>query len=192
VLLQWWSEQNTKHRHLWPSLDAVNVGTKWKPEEIERQVQIARRIPGVSGEIFYHLSNLFDNRTLTDVIRTAYSQPALVPASPWLDAIPPDKPKLSAGAPWSGLRFDWAKAGGKPAWLWVLQFQVKGVWTTEILPANQTTRTFYDSKPDLVAVSAVDRTGNEGPASVLQKTTPPPMPQNGKPPGLNWQRNSGR
>jgi len=170
VLLQWWSEQNTKHRHLWPSLDAVNVGTKWRPDEIARQIQIARRTPGVSGEIFYHLRNLSDNRALTDVVRTAYPQPALVPASPWLDSIPPGKPKLSAGAPWSSLRFDWANANGKPAWLWVLQFEIKGAWTTEILPANQTTRTFYDSKPDVVAVSAVDRSGNESEPSVLKKT----------------------
>lgn len=170
VLLQWWSEQNIKHRHLWPSLDAVNVGTKWRPDEIARQIQITRRIPGVSGVIFYHLRNLFDNRTLTDVIRTAYPQPALVPASPWLDSVPPNKPKLSPGASWSALRFDWANATGKPAWLWVLQFQIKGVWTTEILPASQTTRTFYDSKPDIIAVSAVDHCGNESEPSVLKRT----------------------
>ncbi len=192
VLLQWWSDQNVKHRHLWPGLDAVNVGTKWRPDEIARQIQIARQQPGVSGEIFYHLSNLSDNRALTEVVRTAYPQPALVPASPWLDSIPPNKPKLSSGAGWSSLRFDWARGEGEPAWLWVLQFQVKGVWTTEILPANQTTRTFSDSKPDIVAVSAVDRAGNEGPAAVLQKTSPQPIPHNGKPPGLNWQRNSAR
>ena len=58
ALLQWWSEQNAKHRHLWPSLNAANVGTKWKPDEIARQMQIARRQPGVSGEIIYHLRNL--------------------------------------------------------------------------------------------------------------------------------------
>jgi len=197
VLLQWWSEQNTKHRHLWPSLDAVNVGTRWRPEEITRQIQVTRRMTGVNGEIFYHLRNLFDNRTLTDVIRTAYPQAALVPASSWLDSTPPDKPKLSVGAPWSSLRFDWATASGKPACLWVLQFQVKGVWTTEILPANQTTRTFYDPRPDVVAISAVDRVGNEGPAAALIKALPQPvssqpMHQNSPAPGLNWQRNSGR
>jgi uncharacterized lipoprotein YddW (UPF0748 family) len=197
VLLQWWSEQNVKHRHLWPSLDAVNVGTRWRPDEIARQIQITRRITGVNGEIFYHLRNLTDYRTLTDVVHTAYPQSALAPASPWLDSIPPDKPKLSAGASWSSLRFDWAGAGGEPAWLWVLQFQINGAWTTEILPANQTTRTFYNSKPDVIAVSAVDRVGNEGPAAVLQKTLPqaaPPQPThpNSQSPGLNWQRNSGR
>ena len=190
VLLQWWSEQNVKHRHLWPSLDAVNVGTRWTPDEIARQIQVARRTSGVGGEIFYHLSNLFADHALTGVIRIAYPQPALVPASPWLDSIPPAKPKLSSGASWSSLRFDWANAGGKPAWLWVLQFQTKGVWTTEILPASQTSRTFYESKPDVVAVSTVDRAGNESPAAVWQKASPSPVRQKGKTSGLNWQRNS--
>ena len=126
----------------------------------------------MSGEIFYHLRNLSENRALTDVVRTAYPQLALVPASPWLDSIPPGKPKLSAGAPWSSLRFDWANANGKPAWLWVLQFEIKGVWTTEILPANQTTRTFFDAKPDIIAVSAVDRSGNESASAALKVEMP--------------------
>ena len=95
MLLNWWAEQNVKGRHLWPSLNASNVGTKWRPDEIARQMQIVRRQPGVGGEIFYHLRNLLDNRALADVVRAEYPQPALVPASPWLDSTPPDKPKLS-------------------------------------------------------------------------------------------------
>jgi uncharacterized lipoprotein YddW (UPF0748 family) len=192
VLLQWWSEQNVKHRHLWPSLDAVNVGTKWKPDEIARQIQTARRQPGVSGEIFYHLGNLFDNRALTDVVRTAYPQPALVPASPWLDSIPPDKPKLTVTTDNAGARAHWATAGGEPARLWVLQFRINAIWTTEILPANQTAWTFENSKPDVVVVSAVDRSGNESAPTALQKTMPSPVRPDGNKPGLNWQRNSSR
>ena len=34
---------------------------------------------------------------LADVVRAAYAQPALVPASPWLDSVPPGKPKLDRG-----------------------------------------------------------------------------------------------
>jgi uncharacterized lipoprotein YddW (UPF0748 family) len=169
VLLKWWSEQNVKHRHLWPSLYAVNVGTKWKPEEIARQTQIARRQSGVTGEIFYHLRTLLENRVLADAIRAQYSQPALVPASPWLDSIPPNRPKLSVGESRTGLRFEWATSGGKPVWLWVFQFQTNDGWTTEILPANQTERTFFHSKPDIVTVSAVDRVGNESEPAALKK-----------------------
>ena len=69
-------------------------------------MQIVRRQPGVSGEIFYHLRNLFDNHALTDVVRAEYPQPALVPASPWLDSTPPDKPKLTIVESRAGLRVD--------------------------------------------------------------------------------------
>ena len=155
-------------------------------------MQIVRRQPGVSGEIFYHLRNLFDNRALADVVRAEYLQPALVPASPWLDSTPPAKPNLSIGESRAGLRFEWATSGNEPAWLWVLQFRINGVWTTEILPANQTARTFSDSKPDLIAVSAVDRVGNEGAPAALQKTMPSPLHPEGKNSGLNWHRNSDR
>jgi uncharacterized lipoprotein YddW (UPF0748 family) len=179
ALLQWWSEQNVKHRHLWPGLNAVNVGTKWKPDEIARQIQIVRKQSGASGEIFYHLRTLPENRALADVIRAQYPQPALVPASPWLDSLSPDKPKLTIGESRAGLRFEWATSGGEPAWLWVLQFRTNEVWTMEILPANQATRTFFGSQPDVIAVSAVDRVGNESEPAALKKGLPV---QNGKRP----------
>lgn len=192
VLLQWWSGQNVKHRHVWPSLNASNVGTKWKPDEITRQMQIIRRQPGVSGEIFYHLRNLVDNRALTDIARNEYSQPALVPASPWLDSVPPDKPKLSVSESRAGLRAEWAATGGEPAWLWILQFRINGVWTTEILPAHRKVWTFDHSTPGVIAVSAVDRVENEGAPAALQKAAPSPVHPAGKSPGLDWHRNSNR
>jgi len=192
VLLQWWSEQNAKHRHLWPSLNASNVGAKWKPDEITRQMQIVRRQPGVSGEIFYHLRNLVDNRALTDVVRAGYPQSALVPASPWLDPVPPDKPKLSITASQAGLRAQWAATGVKPAWLWILQSRINGVWTTEILPANQKAWTFDHFTPDIIAVSAVDRSENESEPAELLKTMPSPLHPSGKDPGLDWKRKSNR
>jgi hypothetical protein len=102
--------------------------------------------------------------------RDINAQSALVPASPWLDSIPPDKPKLTIGESRAGWRFQWESSGGKPAWLWVLQFRTNEVWTTEILPANETARTFFNSEPDVVSISAVDRTGNLSPSVALKKT----------------------
>jgi len=190
VLLNWWSEQNVKHRHFWPSLDAVNVGTKWKPDEIARQIQIVRKQSGATGEIIYHLRNLLDNRALADVIRVQYSQPALVPGTPWLDSIPPDKPNLTVTIENSGVRAHWETAGGEPAWLWVLQFRINDVWRTEILPAAETSRKFDNPSPDIIAVSAVDRVENESGPAMVQKTILSPVRQHEKKPSLNWRRNS--
>jgi uncharacterized lipoprotein YddW (UPF0748 family) len=169
VLLQWWSGQNVKHRHLWPGLNAAGAGEKFTTTEIARQIKITRDQSGATGEIFYHLRNLADNSALADSVRTAYTQSALVPASPWLDSIPPDPPKLTIAENRAGLRFQWDTSGGEPAWLWVLQFRTNEIWATEILPAYQTSRTFFNSKPDVVSVSAVGRTGNLSSPAALKK-----------------------
>ena len=171
-MLNWWTQQNVKGRHLWPGLNAANVGEKWGPDEIARQIKVMRTQPAARGEIFYHLRNLTDNRALTDAVRAEYAQTALVPASPWLDSVPPDKPKLTVVENnRSSLGVRWETAG-EAAWLWILQYRTNEVWATEILPASQTTRTFENSKPEMVAVSAVDRVGNVSSPATIQKTQP--------------------
>jgi hypothetical protein len=172
VLLNWWVQQNSKGRHLWPGLDAANVGEKWGPDEIARQIKVMRNQPAARGEIFYHLRNVTDNPALTALVRAEYAQTALVPASPWLDAMPPAQPKLIVvenGR--SSLSVRWETAG-KAAWLWILQYRANEVWATEILPAGQTARTFENSKQEMVAVSAVDRVGNMSSPAALKKTQP--------------------
>jgi hypothetical protein len=169
VLLKWWAEQNSKGRHLWPGI-ATFRAVGWSPDEISHQVRITRKQPGVTGCIFYSMNSLVKNTALAEALqRDINTQPALVPASPWLDSIPPDKPKLTIGEGRAGWRFQWESSGGEPAWLWVLQFRTNEVWTTEILPANETTRTFFASEPDIVSVSTVDRTGNLSSPAALKK-----------------------
>ena len=170
VLLKWWAEQNSKGRHLWPGI-ATFRAAGWSPDEIQHQVRITRKQPGVTGCIFYSMNSLVKNIALAEAFqRDINAQSALVPASPWLDSIPPDKPKLTIGESHASLRFQWETSGGEPAWLWVLQFRTNGVWTTEILPANEMTRTFFTSEPDVVSISAVDRVGNESEPAALRRT----------------------
>jgi uncharacterized lipoprotein YddW (UPF0748 family) len=169
ALLNWWVRQNPKGRHLWPGLNASNVGEKWSPDEITRQISVLRAQPAARGAIFYHLRSVTDNPALTAAVRAEYPQSALVPASPWLDSTPPGKPKLTVGESRAGLHFQWATAGGEPVWLWVLQYRTNEVWTMEILPADQTSRTYFNARPEAIAVSAVDRTGNLSLPAVLGK-----------------------
>jgi len=180
ALLNWWSAQNAKGRGLWPALDATAVGGKFSANEIMRQIQATRRQPGANGEIFYHLRNLSQNPALLQTLRAEYTQPALVPASPWLASAPPARPDLTTmennRSHYSRLTASW-KAPGEPAWKWVLQYRgTNDVWTTEILPAEQTTRTFENATPEIISVRAVNRLGNLSPPAVLEKTIPPLMP----------------
>jgi len=169
VLLNWWAGQNAWGRHLWPGLYAANVGEKWGPDEIARQIAATRRQPGAGGEIFFRLRSLTDNAGLADVVRAAYSQPALVPASPWLAGAPPATPRLVVGedSRWA-LRLRW-ESTGQPARWWVLQFRTNQVWTTEILPAARTNWAFAKPAPEWISVSAVDRTDNLGAPAALRK-----------------------
>lgn len=180
VLLNWWTQQNIKGRHLWTGLNAAATGGKFATDEIARQIKVIRTQPGASGEIFYHLRSVLDSRSLNDSVRLQYLQTALVPPSPWLDATPPDKPKLTVMENRGGQRVHWESAGNEPAWLWVLQSRTNNAWTTEILPANQTTRTFFNAPPDALAIRAVDRLGNlSAPVGLELKKYSAPTPAKG-------------
>lgn len=170
VLLKWWAEQNPKNRHLWPGLNTYNGGRRWKAEEIVNQVRLTRRQPGASGHIHWDMKKglMSGNGVGETLSRGVYSEPALVPASPWLSRTTPGAPKLSVRLSENRLRATWRSGGGK-AWLWLLQTRVGGAWTTEILPADQTTWVSRGGTPEVIALSAVDRTGNLGPATALQQ-----------------------
>ena len=178
VLLNWWMQQNVKGRNIWPGLNATAVGNKFTTTEIARQIKVIRTQPGAGGEIFYHLNTVLTNRALNDSIRAQYLQTALVPPSPWLDSTPPDRPKLAAASNNnSGVSARWENTGIEPAWLWVLQYRTNEMWTTEILPANQTAHNFFNIAPAAVSIRAVDRVGNLSEAMILSPkkySTPTP------------------
>jgi uncharacterized lipoprotein YddW (UPF0748 family) len=176
VLLNWWAAQNVKGRHLWPALNDYNVGKEWQPEEIARQMETARQ-PSIGGEIHFHLRDVLDNPALAGIARAEYSQPALVPASPWLDWSSPGKPRISVTATGTDLAVRWAMATNEIPEAWILQFRgTNNVWTTRILPANQTGCVFAKSSPEVISISAVNRYGNISPPAAVQKTAPPPQP----------------
>lgn len=95
-----------------------------------------------------------------------YARPALVPAMPWLYAVPPAAPLLERRAGGDGLRIAISPGRGEASALWVVQSRWPAGWRTEILPSA--TRDFVVGStlglvgfPHAVWVSAVDRTGNQ-------------------------------
>jgi uncharacterized lipoprotein YddW (UPF0748 family) len=171
VLLKWWGQQNSKHRLLVAGLDATKTLGKWPPDEIVRQIQIARKQSNVGGHIHWNMKSLMRNGALDEALeRQVYLQPAIMPAAPWLDGAHPGKPLLSArpvegGAAWS---FEWKGAAEGRAWLWLLQTRSGGHWTTEVLPEGAASHLWKGPPPDLVALSAVNRVGSVGTAAGLR------------------------
>jgi hypothetical protein len=89
-----------------------------------------------------------------------------VPSSPWMDSVPPQKPKLFAATENSITAVRWSPAEEAPRW-WLLQVCTSNNWTTEVLPASQTSRVLYNSNPDAISLRAVDRLGNVSAPAVL-------------------------
>jgi uncharacterized lipoprotein YddW (UPF0748 family) len=189
-LLQWWTQHNPKGRHLFAGLytSRINETPKtWYPQEILGQVMTTRLVPGAHGEVHFSMAALVQNRKqVADLLRDGlYAEPAVPPAATWLDAKAPPPPAglelmpvvpaatattQSATRP-ASVRASWqAAANGEPVWLWVVQYKAGKSWRTKVLPGRQTAVTLEPAGDDgitRVAVSAVDRSGNQSSARVL-------------------------
>jgi uncharacterized lipoprotein YddW (UPF0748 family) len=169
VLLKWWTDQNTKNRLLCPGLNTFNATQTWKPEEIINQIKLTRKQTGTAGHIHWRISALMQNEALaTRLKRELYGEPALMPAMPWLGRKAPPKPKLTAAEANGRLSLSWSFEAAQEPWLWVVQTRTKGIWSTQILPRENTGMTL-SSAADAVAVTAVSRLGNASAAMVMEK-----------------------
>ena len=169
VLLDWWNEQNPKQRHIWPGMSTTKVRGSWKPDEIIAQIRRASQQPVSAGHVHWNMKSLMHSTELGAALqRGAYAEPALIPACKWLDSTPPGKPRLTAAIGNSSVKLSWESAPPELSRLWVLQYRRSGAWTTRFLSADSQTQILDGELPDLLALSAVDRTGNLGPAATVQ------------------------
>jgi uncharacterized lipoprotein YddW (UPF0748 family) len=171
-LLAWWVSQNTFKRNLYVGLNA-SLADDSAPKgrgatEMTDEIRLTREQAGASGEVFFSM-NVFmqDPDSVAErIARDSYSQPALVPATPWLDDTAPGEPdaitRLDMQSGEMMLDFDPAKREKAP-WLWVVQARTIGGWTTQIIPGSQDTHLLAgrgEKSPSDVRVYAVGRTGN--------------------------------
>ena len=181
VLLAWWSEQNVMGRHLWPGLALYKLPItgprRMRADDIVQEIQLTRDTPGATGHIHFNATVLMRNIDgIADRLAASYAEPALVPASPWLDRMPPGRPiaavarDSATGADRFVVRF--APQEGAKAMIgwWVLQSRVNGTWRTTILPGVERRYILKDDEADadLVSVIAVDRSGNAGVAALVR------------------------
>jgi uncharacterized lipoprotein YddW (UPF0748 family) len=175
VLYTWWSGQNTKKRHLWPGISTTKFNhakQKAPSPETLKQIEIARRRKEGPGHVHWNMSVLMDNpQRIVERLRDRhYAQPALVPASPWLDDKPPGAPTVTidrAGDDGSvRVSISPAADNDEPAARWAVYERYGRIWRFTIRPGATTSWT-TPRDPKLgpltgVVVSAVDRCGNEG------------------------------
>lgn len=176
-LLDWWgaAEQNPHGRHLWAGLYTSRVvpgetRPKWQPEAILRQVAMTRDDPVASGHIHFSMRALQidPDGVATRLATSAYREPALPPATPWLDSIIPAPPDAAVlRTPGTGaLRLELRGDRRNDPWLWTVQHRDEtGRWQTRIIPGAQRTialeRGPLGAVPDAVWVTAVNRVGTQ-------------------------------
>ena len=175
ALLRWWAEQNSYGRHLWPGNFASKVAersrTAWRAAEIVDQVAVTRAEAGASGNIHFSAKVFAENRDslASRLAEQVYSQPAIVPPSPWMAVPPAGEPTVSVKRAANGAYTASVTpaAGDVPRW-WLVQTRTKdGDWSSTLVRGS--TRTFVLSRTwDRVAVRPVDRAAIEGPMHVIK------------------------
>ncbi len=166
ALTKWWAETNVKKRHLWPGMNTGKVGgTNWPADEILNQIKYTRQFPAAKGHIHWSMKSVMNNGSgIADDLKTLYSKPALIPASPWLSRSVPATPSVSTKRDKNGYKIQWQTKHETPA-NWVFQYRSAGLWKTEILPSNKLS--FNVNGADAVAVSAVNRYGIQSAPAVI-------------------------
>jgi predicted glycoside hydrolase/deacetylase ChbG (UPF0249 family) len=186
VLLGWWEDQNVLNRHLWPG---INIGRKKGEkgaDETINQIMITRgMLPKWPGNVHWSIEPLITNGDLREGLRKGpYKNQALIPASRWLDNVKPKSPHVIHQIQQDRLVLSWRQVNRDEIKNWVIYYKYDKNWLYKILASSDRSVSipvynvkagskrknkphkksdFRGSLEPLteVAVSAVDRAGNE-------------------------------
>ncbi|MDO5655994.1 MAG: family 10 glycosylhydrolase [Flavobacteriaceae bacterium] len=171
TLLQWWENENTMKRHLWPGLNTIGVkNVSNRTDEISQQIQATRRIiPQSTGVIHYSVNGITKNTQMLEMLTEMYKEEALIPATPWLKANLMKTPHLqldNAGDYW---HIDWQNSDMTGVRQWVIYLKYGTEWkstlhdfeTTNKLIPKSLIQNNKEHLLELVAIKAIDRNGNE-------------------------------
>ena len=182
VLLDYWLAQNPLQRHVWPGLFTSKVGaptTPWPARELLDQLGVLRSRAGpgaygplgATGHIHFSLVALQQDREglATTLARGAYALPALVPATPWLNAPAVGVPGLRRLN--GRVRIEPAVAAAAPVrWaVWRRHAGAPPRWAFDALPPGA--QDIDPAGADLLWVQGVDRVGQLGPRALIHLDT---------------------
>ncbi|MGI8906895.1 MAG: family 10 glycosylhydrolase [Candidatus Sumerlaeaceae bacterium] len=177
-LQKWWTDQNSANRHIWIGNYASSVSLgKWTADEIIKQITSTRNERGASGNIFFSAKPLLKNSDgLSDKLSSQlYQGPALIPACPWLDSKAPAAPRAEAQRDGGGnIVVTWKSGADQDVFLYAIYAHVNGAWRMDVVPgatSGYSINTAGGAQPGALAVSAVDRCGNESGRSVIPLMT---------------------
>jgi len=176
ALAEWWAGENVRHRHVWPGLDLTRVGAGRPADEIVQQIKLSRAQVGTDGNIHWGLHAMIENRRgLREVLaKDVYARPALSPAYPWLRRELPPVPSVKIEESSVDELKVRVSSTGEAVWLWAVQRKTGTNWVFDIVPGNSAaTLLTLPGRPEVFAVSAVDRCVNASHPAVWEKMPPP-------------------
>ena len=191
VLSGWWKNENLKGRHLWPGISIGLSPASRAADETVNQIMVTRGLlPESPGVIHWSIGPLVNSPELVKAVADGpYRRPALVPAMPWLDTKAPAAPSVAMKSADGNLHISWTHPDSSDVGRTVVYYRYGSQWNqiingsgviSETIPAFTVNRAFLGRtrrenvtsadqaflKLDSIAVSAVDRFGNE---SVIMK-----------------------
>ena len=170
ALLDWWTQQNSRQRHLWPGLAAYRVAdgssSAYNASEIPAQIQRSRQRTGSIGTLLYNTTSLRENRggLATTLATVTNVTPALPPATTWLDGAAPAPPVITVGRVAAAWRLDVTDGGGEPLAWWLIRWRQGATWFQRVVPASarahEVPATDVNGTTTAIVVNAIDRVGN--------------------------------
>ena len=185
VLLGWWENENRKNRHFWPGINISGLRQENAVDETINQIMVTRgMLPEAPGNVHWSIGPMVHNVNLaTSIVEGPYAQQALVPPCPWLDRKAPARPDVNTVVQNESLKINWSHEKTSDVFHWILYYTYGNEWKYKIL-SGETAETSIPlfkiknrrnakqeitqenineifSPVDEIAVSAVDRLGNE-------------------------------
>ncbi|MEN3940488.1 family 10 glycosylhydrolase [Prosthecobacter sp. SYSU 5D2] len=168
----WWLEQNTAGRHIWPGMNSSKVGDDRNAGEILKQISVLRErgLRMTPGHFHWNFGALDKNlgKLGTYAKERAYNIHALPPASPWLSNVALPAPLIEKFA--EGKRFRWGfkdvRWEGYSRW-WVIQAMIEGKWRTVEVTFKDQKELAWPANASAVAVRAAGKSWEVGEAAVV-------------------------
>lgn len=170
----WWLNENTLGRHIWPGMNSSKVGDDRFAGEILRQISVLRErgLRMTPGHFHWNFAALDKDRgklgTLTK--ERAYNIHALPPATPWLSQVALPAPLLEKLD--EGRRLRWGFQDQRwenySRW-WVIQALIEGKWRTVEVTFKDQHELDWPAKAAAVAVRAAGKAWEVGEAGVIAR-----------------------
>jgi uncharacterized lipoprotein YddW (UPF0748 family) len=162
ALLDWWIQESTMGRHVWPGLAAYRVAdgttSAYTAAEITSQISLTRQRPAGTGHMLYNTTSTLTKSggaLAAALVSSVYQQRAISPAYPWLDSSAPPAPSIAM----SGSALTITPAAGEVARWWIVRSRAAAGWTTRVSFGSERTVSL-PAGTTRVIVNAVDASGN--------------------------------